>query len=367
MKVYLVRVGSTVLAEVMAELAVHSRHHELADSPEAADLVLMCGSFSYNPADLLDHPVYLAHRRKCAVYSCDDAYLALAPGVYASPRRGLSSAAGRVRSHAYASSFGIHGNTAVEEARRDLAEQGAAGMPADDTEAPATRYLFSFVGSPTSTFRRRLFRRLGGVPDSLVVDSKPFYRHFDSSAAGRDDAQAAYVDTLRSSQFALCPRGWGTGSLRLFEVMSLGVAPVLLADAYVLPRGPDWDSFLLRVPERQMKRLPEILRMEAATSVRRGHLARAEWERWFSEAVVFDGVVDAAAEALAAGRALDPLYRRLPFLLVGYFHSRLWATQTAARMLARARAAVAQRRGGTPWARSGTTPARRATDEGPRA
>lgn len=366
MKVYLGRVGDTVLAEVMAELAVHSLKHELAASPEAADLVLLCGSFAYRPADLLGHPAYRSHRAKCAVYSCDDAYLALAPGVYASPRRGLSTAVGRARCHAYASSFGIHGNAAVEEERRRLAERERGGGADDGGETPEKRYLFSFVGSPTSTFRRRLFRRLGNVPDSLVRDSKPFYRHFDPTVAGRQDAQGAYVDTLLSSRFALCPRGWGTGSLRLFEVMSLGVAPVLLADAYVLPRGPDWDAFLLRVAERHMARLPEILRSEEPSSAERGRLARAAWVEWFSEPVVFDGVVDAAAEALGSARALEPLYRRLPPVLVGYFRGRLWATQTVARMLARVRAVV-QRRGGTRWTRSGSTPARRADDEGPRA
>jgi len=346
-KVHLARIGSYPLADTMAQLALHSRRHEVVDSPEAADLVLLCGSFSYNPEYLLENSVYRAHRAKCAVYTCDDAYLALAPGVYASPRRGVSTHAGRVRSHAYAWTFGGHGNPAVELAR--TAPLAPAGEP---------EYLFSFVGSPNSTLRRRLLRRYRDAPGIQVRDSLPYYKHFDHSAPGRDEGQSSYVDTIRSSAFVLCPRGWGTGSLRLFEVMSLGGAPVLLADAYVLPRGPDWDSFLLRVPERKIGALAEVLGPEAGSSRRRGEQARAEWEKWFSEAVLFDGIVDAAAEAWQAGRRWDPLYRRIPAVLVRLFRLRLWATQAATRALG----LVRQSKPGAPKARAGTTPARRAAE-----
>lgn len=337
MKVRLERIGPYPLADTMTELARHSTRHELVDSPEDADLVLLCGSFSYNPEYLLDHPVYRSHRSRCAVYSCDDAYVALAPGVYASPRRGVSTWAGRVRSHAYASSFGGHGNPAVEEAR--------AGAQRPAVEA---QYLFSFVGSPNSTLRRRMLRHYRDRADVLVRDSRPYYKHFDHSAPGRGEGQSSYVDTIYASQFVLCPRGWGTGSLRLFEVMSLAGAPVLLADAYVLPRGPDWDGFLLRVPERRMAELPEILRREAPSAGRRGELARQEWERWFSETVLFDAIVDAAAEAHAAGRRLEPAYRLLSPALVGLFRLRLWATQAVTRLRVRATNRLRQARPGAP-------------------
>lgn len=322
MKVHLDRIGPYGLADTMGDLAAHSRRHQLVDSPDAAELVLLCGAFANDPAYLLDHPLYRSMPERCALYTCEDPYLPLAPGVYASPRRGLSTATGRVRCHGYASSFGLHENAAV-----------ASTEPA--ATAAEKRYLFSFVGSANSALRRRLIARFRDLPAAYVTDSQSSYQHFDVAAPARQQGQRQYVEVLRASHFALCPRGRGTGSLRLFEVMRLGVAPVLLADAYVLPRGPAWESFLVRIPERRMAALPEILSREAPTSGRRGEMARAEWERWFAPDVLFDGVVDAAAEALVAGRWVDWLYRRTTAATVARYRLRLWASQTVHAQLTR--------------------------------
>lgn len=322
MRVHLDRVGPYPLVDTMGDLAAHSRRHLLVDSADAADLVLLCGAFANDPEYLLDHPLYRSMRQKCAVYTCEDPYLPLAPGVYASPRRGLSTAIGRVRCHSYASSFGAHENAA-------LAGSEPAGARAEK------RYLFSFVGSANSQPRRRLIARFQGLDLAYVADSEQSYQHFDRAPPTREEGQRRYVEVLRASRFALCPRGRGTGSMRLFEAMRLGVAPVLVADAYVLPRGPAWESFLLRVPERKMAAIPEILSKEMHTSARRGEAALAEWERWFAPDVLFDGVVDAAAEALAAGRRVDWLSSRTTAAIVAGYRFRLWATQTVHARLAR--------------------------------
>ena len=107
---------------------------------------------------------------------------------------------------------------------------------------------------------------------------------------------------MLSSRFVLCPRGVGTGTLRLFEAMSLGVAPVLISDRYVLPRGPAWDAFLVRIPERHAGDVVAILRPLASQSAPRARLARATWEEWFAPDVIFDRLVDAAASAHSRGR-----------------------------------------------------------------
>src|SRR5579863_9487520 len=101
----------------MVDLGSSSARHDLAASPDEADLVLLCGSFTADPRLLIDHPLYQRLPSRCAVYTGDDRYVALAPGVYTSARRGLSSRLGRARSQAYASSYGLHANDAVRVAR----------------------------------------------------------------------------------------------------------------------------------------------------------------------------------------------------------------------------------------------------------
>ena len=275
--------------------------HSLAPSPADAELILLCGSFTARPRRLTEHPLYRAFPERCAVYTGDDHYCPLAPGVYTSPRRGLSTAVGRVRSHAFASSYGDHGNLAVQAAAARF-DPGAPG--------PAS-LLLSFEGSASSRLRRRLFALDLDPGECAVRDSTGAYDHFDHDAPARAEGQARYVRTMLDSAFVLCPRGVGTGTLRLFEAMSLGRAPVVLSDRYVLPRGPDWAALALRVPERHVGRVAAILRAERPGAAARGAAARRAWERHFAPDVLFDELVDAAAQALAADRRWRPVVRAL--------------------------------------------------------
>lgn len=325
-RVHLGKIGPYPLAHTMGELGrAHSKKHQLTDSASEADLILLCGNFALRPDDLLAHPLYRAYPAKCAVYTADDAYCALAPGVYASPRRGLSTLLGRVRSYSYASTFGVHANTEVEEAVRN----GPVPPPSEGA------VLFSFVGSLNSALRKRLVRAFGSEPDLIVRDSGRDYRHFEPDAPGRREGQRSYTEAIQASQFCLCPRGRGTGSFRLFEVMSLGRVPVLLSDAYVLPKGPAWSEFLVQVKERRYRSLPERLSLLSPTWDRRGRRARAEWDSWFSREVVFDRVVDAAEEALRAGSRVRSLYRAIGPLLIALFQLRMNSAKLAASLIAR--------------------------------
>lgn len=311
MRVHVAAIADHPLAGTVRELGVHhGRRHTLADVPEEADMILLCGSFSRDPAMLTENTLFRSFRSKCAVYSGDDSYCPIAPGVYTSARRGASTLLGRVRTHAYASSYGVHGNEAVAKASRG---------PRRPTGAPGSGgvLLFSFEGTGTSRVRRRLFALDLDPDEALVRDTSPSYKHFDHSSPGRLSGQRRYVETMMRSRFVLCPRGVGTGTLRLFEAMSLGVAPVLLSDRYVLPRGPRWEQFLVRVPERRVRRLAPTLRRLAASSPQRGELARRAWLEWFAPEVLFDRLVDAASEALRAAEPMEGVYRMTTPLLTG--------------------------------------------------
>ncbi len=339
MRVLVDAMGSHPLARTVRALADRpAATHQLAASPEEADLIVLCGSFTRDRHLLTGHPLYRRFPHKTTVYSCDDHYCPLAPGVYASPRRGLSTVLGRVQSHAFASSYGLRANAAVL----------GAGAHSDRGAPTPKSLLCSFEGSSTSRVRRRLFA-LEVDPDEVRIrDTSSSYRHFDQAPSEQGAGQESYVSTMLSSQFALCPRGVGTGTLRLFEAMSLGVAPVLISDRYVLPRGPAWDSFLVRIPERRAADVVAILRPLAPQSAARARLARAAWEQWFAPDVIFDRLVDAAASAHTAGESVYGLYRLLgPPMALG-FAGRSRARPVAAAVLARGRRAARSMRPARP-------------------
>ena len=56
----------------------------------------------------------------------------------------------------------------------------------------------------------------------------------------------------------LCPRGQGTSSIRLFEAMRMGIAPVIISDKWIGPKGPEWESFAVFVKEKDISRSARI-------------------------------------------------------------------------------------------------------------
>ena len=299
MKIHLAVSHETELVALFQARAALKKAYELTDDPSSADLILMLGSFGVNPRDLLDHPIYKAFPERCAVYTEDDNYLPLAPGVYCSAHRDEHSRAGRIFSYSYVSRNGRYQNPY-------LAETGSA-LPA----APAAdrRYLFTFQGGSTSLVRKRLFNLKFDRADVLIENTSRYY-HWDDSQPDRQARQLAYAQTVASSYFVLCPRGAGLGTIRFFEVMAAGIAPVLLADDYELPPGPAWDTFLLRIPERELARLPALLEAQVATAAERGRLARQAYVEYFSVEREVDRIIELAARSLRHGPPPEERFRK---------------------------------------------------------
>jgi hypothetical protein len=290
MKIHLYPIHETELATLLPERAAHSAH-TLVSSPDEADFILLAGSFGLDPHYLLDHPLYRAHPDKCAVYTEDDNYLPLAPGVYCSAIDDESSRAGRTFSYSYVSASGRYSNRYVTKAGTEKS------------------LLFSFQGGSTSLLRKRMFNLSFNRPD-VVIENTSAYYHWDLSQPGREERQQRYAQTIASSHFVLCPRGAGTGSIRLFEVMQAGVAPVLISDGYLLPAHVPWDNFLIRIAERDITRLPELLEPHLASAADRGRFARQAWLDYFAPEKEFDAIVAAAHAALHHGPPAEAEFRR---------------------------------------------------------
>lgn len=111
--------------------------------------------------------------------------------------------------------------------------------------------LCSFMGS------------LGGASDRLEVRSRLAAALADR--AGFHFGQGSYqdfVEVTSRSVFALCPRGYGPTSYRLYEALALGAVPVYVwAELEWLPWQDelDWDDLAVRVHIDDVARIPELL------------------------------------------------------------------------------------------------------------
>jgi hypothetical protein len=92
--------------------------------------------------------------------------------------------------------------------------------------------------------------------------------------------------------------------------MQAAIAPVLISDHFLLPPHVPWDTFLLRIPEKDIPRLPELLEPHRATSAERGRLAREAWLNYFAPEKEFDAIIAAAHAALHHGPPNESIFRR---------------------------------------------------------
>lgn len=143
------------------------------------------------------------------------------------------------------------------------------------------KYLASFVGNlrtcqHKTTIRDDMVRILG--------NEKEFY-FYDTSKGGYD-----FLGVMLSSKFALCPRGWGRTSFRMYEAMQMGTIPVYISDCHWLPfqKYVDWKEFSIIISGEEMGTLAERLRSYSPeTTEKMSQAAMAAWREYFS----YDGCV----------------------------------------------------------------------------
>ena len=95
--------------------------------------------------------------------------------------------------------------------------------------------------------------------------------------------QEAYVKNIKESLFYLCPRGAGHASIRLYEVMELGVAPVIISDGWIPPKGPTWEEFAIFVKGREVNNLQAILESYEDRALEMGRKAQDAFYAYFAD------------------------------------------------------------------------------------
>ncbi|MEI8348928.1 MAG: exostosin family protein [Candidatus Omnitrophota bacterium] len=134
--------------------------------------------------------------------------------------------------------------------------------------------FYNFIGIDSTTqisssLRRRLFQMRH--PADAVVIEREFW-HWDREMWGRDVSEKTqqqekeeYQDILAHSRFSLCPRGAGASTIRFWESLQAGAIPVLLSDAMRLPEGIKWDECIVRIKEKHVERITDVLKQISTT------------------------------------------------------------------------------------------------------
>jgi len=260
--------------------------HELVEDPHRSDIILFVGANFEDHRDVRAHPFYRQFKEKCFLYYSNDFVIPFLPGVYVNiPKRWYSTS--RTRTGFY---------------MRVFDEEYIEYQP----NMESCEFLFCFIGSSqTHPVRSRVVTlrhpRAYVEDTSSVVPEEEKKKLFFMVNYGSND-NVRYGALLSKSKFVLCPRGYACSSWRLFETMKAGRVPVIISDQWVPPEGPEWNTFSLRIAEKDVSQIPQILEQQESRAEVMGQLARRAWDEWFSRESSFHRIVEWCAELQRAGK-----------------------------------------------------------------
>ena len=248
--------------------------HELCESPGDADAILFVEDTHFKDyffRALLEHPLVSEYPEKVFMYNEADKPWCVLPGLYC-----CMSSRFFQDNRQVAFPYIKTPNAFISEVRNWDVEK---------------KWLFSFVGSTSHSCRKQV---IALADDSKGIKDTSDFNVWDSSSPERAVQGMEFAQTMAESRYMLCPRGIGTSSFRLFETMEAQRAPVLISDHWVPPPHVDWD-FLVTVKQRDIKKIPELLRSISDEAEDRGKAARKAWEQAYGPDVMFDTVAESIA------------------------------------------------------------------------
>ncbi|MGZ4962798.1 MAG: exostosin domain-containing protein [Limisphaerales bacterium] len=281
------------------------KRHRIVNDPATADLILL--------TDSNDDDLFLTLRKNALVKQYPENVFTIyegdfpqrfLPGIYTSMPESIWNL-GRFATGSYSYCYAKHGNTV--DLLKDKTRSG--------------EIFFSFIGRGRAKVREALFKQNFNRSDVVIEDSSKF-NYFTSRTNHQVEQQLHYLDVSMKSRFMLCPRGQGTASIRLFDAMQMGVAPVIISDKWIRPHGPDWKNFAVFVAEKDIARLPELIAPHDSRWREMGQLAREAWDEFFRADEEFNYIVESMARIKAERTIPERLMRLTWMLILGRVHLR---------------------------------------------
>lgn len=120
--------------------------------------------------------------------------------------------------------------------------------------------LLTYNNNTSKTIKCSFMGRFDTHPCRFIMQKELQNKH-DFKIMNPDNYNK-YKELLEKSEFALCPRGYGYTSFRLFEAMALNCIPIYIwEDKKVLPYEDqiNWEDFCIIVHTKDLKKIPEII------------------------------------------------------------------------------------------------------------
>ena len=155
-------------------------------------------------------------------------------------------------------------------------------LPIQLVENMPRKLLASFVGSNTHPIRMKMFE--------ACKTSTNIAMYMRESAPNINNSEfEIFVNVTANSKFALCPRGYGLNSFRLYEAMQLQTIPVIITNDRYLPWEDElnWEEFSVFIGENQIPYIPEVL---AGFSDEQVETMRTRLKKVYEEYFSLDGV-----------------------------------------------------------------------------
>jgi len=263
----------------------------MIESPEKADIIIFAETHSDDSEHIdavkrvMRSPLYMTFKHKCAVHSGKDFPRTLLPGVYPSiPNR-------------WARKVQCCGGPYLAPLNPYM--DGDHGWDGE------IKTLAGFLGCCERKRVRISLKKHAIDTGWNRIKVNDCTREFIGSLREGDLSQhlalkREFVRQILSSKFALCPRGTGPSSFRIFEAMQLGRAPVIISDDWTPPVGPDWPRFTIRVSERNIAKIPQVLAKHESAWEIMGQHAKKAWLKWYSPSAIGTTVVESAMISLNA-------------------------------------------------------------------
>ena len=303
--------ASTYYAELgrLAKLC-RTEDLKLVSVPEIADLILVVDIFEDDLyAGLRQNRVWQKWPEKSFAYYEGDSPPNFLHGLHSSASKALSDS-GRFQTCAYPVHQLCYPNP---------------GPSAAELATTAKDLLFSFAGRASHRVRRELFAQNFNSADVLVEDTSGYNHFAGQTENNRARARRPYWEIAGRSKYALCPRGAGTSTMRIFEMMEAGIPPVIVADDWLPPAGPLWEGFALFVPEKEISSIYEKVKAHEGEYAIRGRLARQAWELYFSPQNYWTFILASVRRIQENQKHPESLYAKsLPLLALQEWSRQRW-------------------------------------------
>jgi hypothetical protein len=168
--------------------------------------------------------------------------------------------------------------------------------------------FFSFQGALSSPPRSRLFETKFSRKDIFIEKVAPIWGP-QIFGTHLNDMKKRYVDMIARSRFVLCPRGNGTSSFRLFEVMQCGRVPVVISDSWVPPEGVDWKTCSVRIRESDIPQISNILARYDSLWINMACAARRVWEEHYCPSAIGKSLLNGIKSIATTRRFPERWYR----------------------------------------------------------